>query len=176
MIQSLAMNAGPLWSTALPLWSFALRGAVVYFAILLLLRLAGKRQVGQMSASDFVVLLLISNAVQNSMTGGDNSITGGVVLAATLVALGSLFSYLTYRSKRLENLIEGTPRILVHHGKLVEANLRKERLSAYELRTMLRHQGVHAFEELQEAVLESDGSLSVIRKSDLPAQARGAVS
>jgi len=170
------MNAAPLWSASLPLWSFALRGAIVYVVVLLLLRLGGKRQVGQMSASDFVVLLLISNAVQNSMNGGDNSITGGVVLAATLVALGSLFSYLTYRSKRLENLIEGSPRILVHHGKIVEANMRKERLSVYELRTMLRHQGVHAFEEVQEAVLESDGSVSIIRKSELPAQPRGAAS
>lgn len=169
-------DSSAFWSTSFPVWRFAARGAIVYVVVLLLLRIAGKRQVAQMSASDFVVLLLISNAVQNSMNGGDNSITGGIVLAATLIALGSLFSYLTYRSKRLENLIEGTPRILVHHGKIIDENLHRERLSTRELRTMLRHQGVYALDDLQEAVLESDGSLSVIRKSDSPGRPQGAAS
>ncbi len=160
-----------LWASSLPLSHFVVRAAVVYAVVLVLLRLGGKRQVGQMAASDLVVLLLISNAVQNSMNGGDNSITGGVILAATLIALGWVIEFLTYRSKRLENLIEGTPRLLIHHGRVIDENLRRERVNPRQLRTQLRSLGVHSFDELQEAVLESNGTLSIIRKSELIARA-----
>ena len=161
-----------LWSPAFPLWHFVVRATVVYVLILVLLRLGGKRQVGQMGAADFVVLLLISNAVQNAMNAGDNSVTSGVVLASTLVALGAGMSYLTFRSKRLEALVEGTPRVLIHHGRLIQPNLDRERLSLRELRTKLRHLDVHALEDVHEAILESDGSLSVIRKSELAKETR----
>lgn len=144
------------------------RAAVVYAAVLALLRLGGKRQVGQMGAADLVALLLISNAVQNSMNGGDNSITGGLILAGVIILLSVALDYATFKSKRLENLVEGAPRLLVHRGRLLEDNLAKERLSAHDLRIRLRHQGVHSVDEVEQAVLESDGALSIIRKADLP--------
>src|SRR5438105_15851464 len=120
-----------LWSPAFPVWHFVLRGSVIYLAILLLLRLGGKRQVGQMGSGEFVAILLISNAVQNAMNGGDNSITGGLILAGDLVVLSVAFGYLTYRSKAMERLFEGTPRLLIHQGKLVRPNMAKEFLNSY---------------------------------------------
>jgi uncharacterized membrane protein YcaP (DUF421 family) len=156
-----------LWSPSFPIWHFILRGAIVYLAVLLLLRLGGKRQVGQMGTGEFVAILLISNAVQNAMNGGDNSITGGLILSTVIIVLSVLIAYLTYRSKYMESLFEGTPRILIHQGEILQHNLDKELLNRHELIAMLRRQGVHTLSEVQEAVLESNGSLSVIKKSEL---------
>jgi len=159
----------PLWPLSYPWWQFLLRGSVVYIAVLLLLRLAGKRQVGQMGTGEFVAILLISNAVQNAMNGGDNSITGGLILAAVIVALSALVAYLTYKSRRCEAIFEGTPALLVHQGKVLNHSLEKELLSLHELKTMLRKQGVHAMDEIEDAILESNGQLSIIRKADVAA-------
>jgi uncharacterized membrane protein YcaP (DUF421 family) len=95
------------------------------------------------------------------MNGGDNSITGGIILAATLLALTHLLAVLTYRSNRFENLVQGEPTLLIRHGKFLDANLRKELLSHEELKAMLRRQGIHRVSEIDHAILESDGYLSV---------------
>ena len=156
-----------VWSPTFPLSHYLLRASAVYLAVLILLRIAGKRQVGQMGIGEFVGLLLISNSVQNAMNGGDNSLTGGFILAATLVAWGAGVSYLTYRSKRLENLVNGRPTLLIHNGRPLHPNLEKELLTLHEIRARLRHQGVHSIDEVAEAVLESDGYLSIIRQSEV---------
>ena len=156
-----------MFGLAFPYWQFVVRAAVVYVFILILLRLGGKREIGQMGAGEFVAILLISNAVQNSMNGGDNSITGGIILSTVIVLLSLLVAYLTYKSKKMENLIQGTPTILIHNGKLVRKNLAKERLSVGQLKTALRRQGIHDYRELTEAILESDGYISVTKQSDV---------
>src|SRR3954470_17889269 len=92
------------------------RAIVVYLAVLILLRISGKRQLGQMGATEFVAILLISNAVQNAMNGGDNSVIGGLLLAGVLVGLSALISYLTYRSRWFSSIFEGTPTLLIHKG------------------------------------------------------------
>ena len=156
----------PLWDLSFPWWHLIIRAVVVYGAVLLLLRIGGKRQVGQLNVPQFVALLLISNAVQNSMNGGDNSITGGVISAAVLIVLSFVFSFLTYHSKDWEHFIQGTPTLLIHHGRLIRPNLRRELMSIRELRVLLRKQGIHDLAEIEEAVLESDGFISVVRKSE----------
>lgn len=155
-----------LWSLSFPLWQFVLRAAVVYISVLILVRLGGKRQVGQMGIGEFVAILLISNAVQNSMNGGDNSITGGIILAAVIIALSVLYAYLTYKSPKLESLLQGSPTVLVRDGRVIRKNLNKELISIHELRTMLRRQGIHDINEIAIARLESDGFISVMRKSE----------
>ncbi len=156
-----------LWALSFPWWHFILRASVIYVVILLLLRLGGKRQIGQMGAGEFVAILLVSNAVQNAMNGGDNSLTGGMILASVLILLSVAFAYLTYKSRRWANLLEGTPTLLVHEGKLLHAHLEKELLNLHELKIMMRRQGVHDLNDVAEAVLESDGQLSIIKKSEL---------
>src|SRR5215831_17936089 len=103
---------------AVPIWELILRSVVVYGFLLVLLRLTGKRQVGQLAPFDLVLLLVLSNAVQNSMNGGDNSLVGGLISATVLVALNFAIGYATFRSKRLEAIVEGHPQVLVHNGKL----------------------------------------------------------
>ncbi len=144
-----------------------LRAVAVYFAIVILLRISGKRELGQMSATDLVALLLISNAVQNSMNGGDNSLVGGLLLAAVLVALSLAMSHLTFRSRFFRMALEGTPTLLIHDGKIIQKHLVKERMNESELRVLLREQGIHELNEIQAAILEADGKLSVIKSSDI---------
>jgi uncharacterized membrane protein YcaP (DUF421 family) len=143
--------------------NLTIRAVVVYLSIVILLRISGKRQMGQMGATEFVAILLISNAVQNAMNGGDNSLAGGLLLAVVLIALSTLISYLTYRVQFFSSIFEGTPTILIHKGKLVSKNLARERLSIKELRVLLRKQGVHEIHEISAAVLEADGTLSITR-------------
>lgn len=161
-----------LWTLSLPWTHLVLRGGVVYIAILFLLRLSGKRQVGQMGVGEFVAILLISNAVQNSMNGGDNSITGGLILAAVILALSYLTEFLAFKSKKWEALIQGRPRLLIHQGQLLRQNLEKELISPHELGTMLRKQGIQNVTDIHEAVLESDGSISVIRSGEVAGGAK----
>src|SRR5437899_1443851 len=104
-----------MWHSILPWWEFILRGIIIYLFLLVLLRVTGKRQVGQLAPFDLVLLLVLSNAVQNAMNGGDNSVQAGVISALTLVALNYAMGYATYRSKRIEALIEGRPQVLIHN-------------------------------------------------------------
>jgi uncharacterized membrane protein YcaP (DUF421 family) len=145
-------------------WEFIPRAIIIYVFLIILLRLTGKRQIGQMSPFDLVLLLVLSNAVQNSMNGGDNSIIGGMILAATLVAINWLVGSLTYKSKRAETLIEGRPELLIHNGKLFEKALAKSQLTRHELETALRESGCLDVDDVEAAFLENDGTISVIPK------------
>lgn len=156
-----------LWSLSFPYWHLILRATLIYIAVLFLLRLSGKREIGQMGTGEFVSILLISNAVQNSMNGGDNSVTTGLILATIIVLLSNLIAYLTFKSKKMENILQGQPTLLVHKGKLLHKNLDKELLNVHELKIMLRKQGIHYLDEIYEAVLESDGSISILKNTEV---------
>lgn len=134
--------------------------------MLLLVRISGKRQIGQMGVSEFVAILLISNAVQNSMNGGDNSLVGGLLLAAVLIFLSWGISVLSYRSKKIQKIFEGSPILLVHKGKVILRNLESEYLRQSELTSLLRKQGIHNLLEIETAVLEADGTLSVTKYNE----------
>src|SRR6516164_8561507 len=107
-----------MWKATLPWWEFILRGFIIYAFLLVMLRLTGKRQIGQLAPFDLVLLLVLSNAVQNAMNGGDDSITGGIISATTLIAINGLIGRLTYRNKFLQGIVEGKPEVLIHNGKL----------------------------------------------------------
>ena len=159
-----------MWFVELPhWWHFVIRAVVVYGFLLVLLRLTGKRQVGQMAPFDLVLLLVLSNAVQNSMNGGDNSISGGLISASTLVGLNWLVGWATFRSKRLEALIEGRPVVLIHDGKIDHPILSSVQMTIHELRAALRAEGFAGEDEARFAILENNGHVTVIpmgEKSD----------
>lgn len=159
-----------MWNLSLPWWEFVLRGAVIYIFLLALLRLTGKRQVGQLAPFDLVLLLVLSNAVQNSMNGGDNSITAGLILAVTLVGLNGAVSYLTWKNKKIEAIIEGRPKIIIHNGQLYHDVADKERLTLHEIDSAIRAAGCASIAEVHVAVLENNGHISVHVK-DRPAAA-----
>ena len=138
------------------------RTFVVYLALLILLRVTGKRQLGQMTPFDLVVLLLISNAVQNAMVGPDTSLASGLVAAAALVGVNSLVDRLWVRSARLRGLLGGTTTLLIHDGKLLEDHLRREGIDRDEVMQALREHGVDELAQVKDAVLEVDGTISVV--------------
>jgi uncharacterized membrane protein YcaP (DUF421 family) len=153
-----------MWTLAIPIWEFVLRGTVVYIFLLVLLRLTGKRQIGQLATFDLVLLLVLSNAVQNSMNGGDSSLVGGLISALTLVALNYVVGIATSRSKRLEAFIEGRPEVLVHNGKLYANVLLRAKLTRHELDTAIRTAGCESIEAVHVAILENNGSITVLPK------------
>lgn len=163
---------------AVPWWELVLRSAVVFFALLLLLRITGKRQVGQLAPNDLVLLLILSNAVQNSMNAGDNSLVGGLVSAVTLVALNYVVSVLTVKSRKVERFVDGSPRILVRDGKVFEQVLRDTNITHDELDGALRQNGCSDAREVHLAILETNGSISVLQRKEgtaasMPAPASG---
>jgi len=150
-----------MWNLSLPWWEFIVRGAMVYVFLLLILRVTGKRQTGQLAPFDLVLLLVLSNAVQNAMDGGDNTVLGGIISATTLIALHYAVAFMTFKSKTLEAWIEGTPRILIHNGILNEEVMRSELLTRHELAAALRAGGCAEMEHIHVATLENNGQITV---------------
>src|SRR5258705_94965 len=150
-----------MWNLSLPWWEFVLRGFIVYVFLLAILRITGKRQTGQLAPFDLVLLLVLSNAVQNAMNGGDNTVLGGIISATTLVVLHYAVAFMTYKSKRMESWIEGTPRILIHDGMLDEDVMRSELLTRHELAAALRAAGCAEIEHVRVATLENNGQITI---------------
>lgn len=142
--------------------AIVLRTAVVYFFILIGLRLTGKREVGQMAPFDFALILLIANAVQNAMVGPDTSLGGGLAAAGVLLLLNFLMGRVATRSRRLARLLRGRARILVRRGEANIENLRAEGITHEDVMQALRENGCVSLEECELAVLEVDGTISVI--------------
>lgn len=151
-----------IFNLQLPLWNIAFRTVIIYLVILIGLRMSGKREIGQMTVFDLVALLLIANVVQNAMVGVDTSLTGGIVAAVVLLLLNALISQLRLHSPRLRRLVEGSPTVLVLHGEVINANLKREGLDVDTLEAALREHGVQEMSEVEMAVLEIDGSISVV--------------
>lgn len=147
-------------------WELIVRALLVYLFLILLLRITGKRQVGQLAPFDLVLLLVLSNAVQNSMNGGDNSLIGGVISATTLVLINLAVGIVTHRSKKLEGIIEGHPQVLIHNGKLYQEIMTAARLTHHELHAALRQGGCACVDDVHMAVLENNGSISVVPKRE----------
>src|ERR1700748_1986118 len=153
-------NEGNVW------WHFLLRGGAVFLIVLLFLRLSGKRQVGQMTPFDLVLFLLISNAVQNSMNGGDNSITAGAILGATLILVDLTTGGFTRRSRKFEKMIDGEAEILIHNGKLRPHALERAGLTQHELLSALREADCATIAEVHTAILETNGRITVLTRRD----------
>ena len=144
-----------------------LRTATVYCVVLAGVRLSGKREVGQMTPFDLTLLLLLSNAVQNAMTGPDTSLAGGVVAAATLLVLNYFVADLSGANRRFRKFTQGEPSLIVHDGQVIEAHMAKEHVSMDELERAMREHGISDYHQVALAVLEVDGSISFMKYDDL---------
>jgi uncharacterized membrane protein YcaP (DUF421 family) len=145
----------------------AIRSLAVYLFLVAVLRLAGKREFAQLNNFDLVVLLLLSNTVQNAIIGADDSLVGGLFGAAVLLAANLLIVRLTYRFPKLARVLEGRPTTLARHGRLLERNLRRERITREELMAAMRRQGVGRLADADLVVLESSGALTVEQHDQL---------
>ena len=151
-----------MWTMTLPWWQFIVRGLVVYAFLILILRMSGKRQIGQLSPFDLVFMMVISNSVQNSMNGGDNSIMAGVILAATLIVSNWFASRISFSRKGWGKIIQGEPRVLLHNGSINRKALEEENISHDELMLAIRQAGIADLLNVRSAILEVNGSISVI--------------
>jgi uncharacterized membrane protein YcaP (DUF421 family) len=145
----------------------ALRTAIVYLFLVVAMRISGKREVGQMSVLELVVILVISDAVQNSMVGENTSLWGGMIAVVTLLTLDFLLARLMVHSTRVRKVIEGEPRLIVRDGRLLEKAVDEEGLSTDEIEAAMRAHGLERIEDAALAVLETNGSISVIPRRDL---------
>lgn len=150
-----------MWKLSLPWWEFIARAVVVYIFLLVILRITGKRQVGQLAPFDLVLLLVLSNALQNSMNGGDNTVTGGIISAVTLIGLNWLLGYATFRSKKIGRFVEGRPQVIVHNGNVYRDIMQRERLTQDELDAAIRLAGCASIHDVHFAILENNGQISV---------------
>ena len=162
----LASISDDLFTMGIPTAEKAIRTVAVYLGVLILLRLAGKRDLAQLNTFDFVVLLLLSNVVQNAVIGNDNSLIGGLLGAAILVAANSLLVRLVRGSDLAIHLFEGMPTVLVRDGQLDYGAVKRLGLRADDVVQAIRHQGANDVDEVREAVLEPGGSILVTLKDD----------
>ena len=140
----------------------ALSSSAVYLFIIVAIRLFGKKELAQLSIIDLVFILLISNAVQNAMVGSDSTLSGGLVAASTLFIINYLFKFLLYRFPQLGNYVQGNEMLLIYKGQLNKANMDKARITHEEILEAVREHGVAEIREVDLAVLEIDGNISII--------------
>ena len=147
--------------------NIVLRTFIIYLVVLLGVRLSGKREVGQMTPFDLTLLLLLSNSVQNAMTGPDTSLIGGVIAASTLLLLNYLVGTVSGSSRRFRRVVEGEPSLLIHDGKANLMHMAKEHVSLDELQRALREHGITSVHDVALAVLEVDGSISCMKYDEI---------
>jgi uncharacterized membrane protein YcaP (DUF421 family) len=157
-----------MFTPALPWWEFVLRACIVYAALLVMVRLSGKRTIGQFTPFDLLVVLLLSEGVSNSLSGSDESLTGGLIVAVSLVALNAVVGLLASRSHPVEKLVEGEPVLLGRDGRLFERAMTRHRLSPATLDESLRRADC-PLADMKLAVLEANGEISIM-KHYAPAQ------
>jgi uncharacterized membrane protein YcaP (DUF421 family) len=139
------------------------RGAIIYAVLLVMVRVAGKRTVGQFTPFDLLVVMLLSESVSNALSGGDESIPGGLLIAATLIGLNILIAFITSRSRKAADLIDGTPVLLGRDGKIFSEVVKKNRVAEGDVEQALREQDCD-LGEMQCAFLEADGKITILQK------------
>ena len=153
-----------LFTVPIPLLEKIIRPILVYAFLVILLRVFGKRELAQLNPFDLVVLLSLSNTVQNAIIGNDNSLTGGLIGAFTLLAINYLVVRFLFQHRRLDEIFEGKPTVLIDKGQIVEKALASELLSTAEMLTVLHRQSFSGLEEVDRCVLEPGGTFSITRK------------
>ncbi|HEV3419920.1 MAG TPA: YetF domain-containing protein [Candidatus Acidoferrum sp.] len=153
-----------MFVVTLPILEKILRPVIVYFFLVVMLRLSGKRELVQLNPFDLVVLLTLSNTVQNAIIGDDNSVTGGLLGATSLLAVNYLTVRFLYKHKNLDQLVEGKADVLIENGKLRPEHLKKELITTAQLEAAARKQGFGSLSEVDQCILEPGGTLSFIGK------------
>ena len=153
-----------LFELAMPWWEFVLRAVVVYFALLVMIRVSGKRTVGQFTPFDLILVVLLGNAVQNSLLGEDTSLLGGLVLAGTLIALNWTVGALSARSKKLDRFFEGSPVLLAREGEVFRRALRRQNIGEADFAEAMRESDIASEDEIGIAVLETNGKISIVKR------------
>jgi uncharacterized membrane protein YcaP (DUF421 family) len=152
-----------MFDLAMPWWEFIARAVIVYVALMLMVRLSGKRTVGQFTPFDLLVVMLLSEGVSNSLSGEDNSVVGGLIVAGTLVLLNVIVAVASARSKKVEAVVEGTPILVARDGRIFHDVLKREHVGVGDMDKALREADCD-LDNVKCAFLETDGSISVLKR------------
>ncbi|WP_151637914.1 DUF421 domain-containing protein [Noviherbaspirillum aerium] len=152
-----------MFDMQLPWWEFIARGAIIYCVLLLMVRISGRRTVGQFRPFDLLVVMLLSESVSNSLSGSDESVSGGLIVAATLIGLNALVGTATARSRTLAKIVDGTPVLLGRDGHIFDDARRAARVTENDIEQAL-HEADCSLDDVQCMFLESDGSISILKK------------
>lgn len=152
-----------MWTLETPWYELVIRGTVIYFFMFILMRIWGKKHLSEVTTFDFILLLFISEAVQNSLVDDDHSLPGGMIVITTFLVWSTVLNKLTFRSRKLEVIIDGTPKIIVKDGKVQEDVIKKEEITEQELLEALRENGVLELKDVKQATIETNGHISVVQ-------------
>lgn len=147
----------------LPWWELILRASAVYSVLLIMVRVSGKRTIGQFTPFDLLVVMLLSESVSNSLTGGDESLAGGLLAALTLIVLNVLIAYITSRNKKIAEMVDGTAMLIGRDGRIYLEKLKQARVSEADVEHALREADCDLV-DMKCAFLESDGKISIMKK------------
>ena len=142
----------------------AIRALVLYVFVTLLMRVIGRRELSSLAPSDLVLLIVLGDAVQQGLTQDDYSVTGAVIAISSVAALQVLSSWFAFRSRRARRVLEGEPIVVIQEGRLIDKNLRRERMTPDDVAVEMRMQQIASFDEVQWAILETDGQISFVKK------------
>ena len=167
-----SQSLADMFALSLPILEKVLRPIIVYVALIVGLRLAGKRELAQLNTFDLVVLLTLSNTVQNAIIGNDTSVTGGLIGAATLLLVNFLVVRFVYRSEKIETLVEGSEDLLIENGQVNPKALERNMISQQDLEVAAHRQGYNSLDNIERATLEPEGGVAFIPRQPEPEEAR----
>lgn len=155
-----------MWTTTVPELDIIIRSASIFFFVMIVMRMWGKKHLSEVSPFDLILMLIMSESLQNSLIDDDKSVTGGMLSFGTLITLNVLANRLGFYSRKAEKIIEGTPKILIRSGCIDEKTLKKESMTLQELHSILRQQGVMDPQEVEWGIIEPNGKFSVVKKQE----------
>lgn len=156
-----------MWTLDTPVFELVLRAVAVFSFLFIVCRIWGKKHLGQMAPFDLILLLIMSEAVQNSLIGEDKSVPAGFITVASMIGLNIILNKISHRSKKMESFIQGRPKVLIRDGKVDELMMKRETITDQEIHEAIRKQGVEHIEDVGLATIETDGEISVIKREDL---------
>lgn len=147
----------------IPVWEIALRSFTVFITIIIILRVAGKRDIGEMSPADLVLLLLLSANVHTSLSGDDKSLLGGIIGAIVLMLTNYVLNHFAFKNKKFEKILKGHPEVIISKGDVIDKIAKKHKLSPEQLMLAIRKNGAEKISEVRLAIIEIDGTISVFK-------------
>jgi len=153
-----------MWELQNPWWEYVLRSLMVYAVVFVLLRIFGKKQLGQMGPFDFVLLLILSESISSGISGGDNSLGAAIICVTTFVIANRILDILSFKSKAIETLLDGKPKEIIRNGVVNQELCRKEYISADELASSLRGRDYGNVKDVRQAILETNGKITIIKE------------
>jgi uncharacterized membrane protein YcaP (DUF421 family) len=155
-----------MFQLAMPWWQFAMRAAIVYVVVLLLIRLSGKHTLGELSIFDLLVVIVVGSSLRTSMIGNDKSLPGGLLVVATLLLMDFIAAWLASRYRRIDRVVQGRPVLLARNGKLFEDVLRRCRIPRSNFDTAMRKKGCDDIRRVRYAILEPNGSITIRKRAE----------